>query len=134
VFVLGWERPDARGALGMLWPWLVGSEALHYGYAVVMLVGLALLRPAFQGTSRRWWDLALGLQVWHHLEHLLLLAQAVARHPFFGAAQNTSLVQLVAPRIELHLFYNAVVFAPMLVAVYLQYIARAAAFTHASAS
>ena len=103
VFVLGWSRPDARGVLGMVWPWLVQSEALHYGYAVVMLVGIVLLRPAFSGSARTWWNVALALQIWHHLEHLLLLSQAVAGRPFFGAAQYTSLVQLVFPRIELHL-------------------------------
>src|SRR5581483_7656148 len=33
VFVLHWPRPEARGALGMVFPWLVTSETLHYGYA-----------------------------------------------------------------------------------------------------
>jgi len=118
AYLLGWSVPDARGGLGMLWPWLVTSETLHYGYALFMLVGLVLLRDRFSGTARQWWTVALVLQVWHHLE--LLLSQAVAGHPFFGAAQNTSLVQLIFPRVELHLFYNAVVFTPMLIAIYLQ--------------
>lgn len=124
VFVLGWPRPEARGAFGMVWPWLVTSEAMHYAYAVAMLAGIVLLRPAFTGTARTWWNVALVLQVWHHLEHLLLLVQAIAGHPFFGAAQYTSLAQLAFPRVELHLFYNGVVFAPMVVAIYLQYFAR----------
>jgi hypothetical protein len=126
VFALGWSRPDARGALGLLWPALVQSEALHYGYAIVMLVGLVLLRPAFTGQARTWWTVALALQIWHHAEHLLLLSQAVAGHPFFGAQQYTSLLQLAFPRIELHLFYNAVVFVPMCVAMYLRWSARVA--------
>ena len=121
VFVLGWERPEARGALGAVWPWLVSSEALHYGYAVAMLLGLVLLLPAFGGRARTWWLAALVLQVWHHLEHALLLAQVVHGDPFFGQPAATSIVQLVLPRVELHLFYNAVVFAPMVVAIYLQY-------------
>src|ERR671922_1958958 len=51
VFVLGWERPAARGVLGMAIPWLVKSEALHYFYAIAMLVGLVLLRPGFTGRA-----------------------------------------------------------------------------------
>lgn len=121
VFVFGWERPEARGALGFLVPWLVSSEALHYGYAVVMLFGLALLRPAFSGVARHWWDAALVLQVWHHLEHLLLLSQVAAGQPFFGAQQPTSVIQMLVPRIELHLAYNAIVFTPMVVALWLQF-------------
>jgi hypothetical protein len=124
AFVFGWERPDSRGALGQLWPWLVSSEWLHYGYAIVMLIGLILLRPGFTGRARTWWTAALVLQVWHHLEHLLLLGQAVFSHPLFGQAKPTSFVQLLIERIELHLFYNAVVFVPMVVAVYLQYMTR----------
>ena len=124
VFLLGWPAPTARGALGAIWPWLVTSEALHYGYAVVMLGGLIILRGAFSGAARMWWDVALVLQIWHHFEHLLLLSQAIVGHPFFGAPKNTSIAQLVFPRIELHLFYNGVVFMPMVVAICKQYILR----------
>jgi hypothetical protein len=118
VFALNWPRPEARGALGLVYPWLVTSEWLHYAYAVVMLIGLVVLRPAFVGRAREWWNVALGIQVWHHFEHLLLLGQALAGQNLFGAAVPTSIAQLVAPRVELHLFYNAIVFAPMLVAMW----------------
>jgi hypothetical protein len=118
VFALGWSRPEARGGLGLLYPWLVTSEWLHYVYAIIMLVGLAVLRPAIVGRARGWWNAALGIQVWHHFEHLLLLYQALVGLNLFGAAAPTSILQLVAPRVELHLFYNAVVFAPMLVAMW----------------
>jgi hypothetical protein len=121
--LLGWAREDSNGALGLIWPWLVKTEYLHYAYAVAMLIGLILLRPGFTGRARTWWDAALALQVWHHLEHLLLLVQAATSNPFFGAAKPTSIAQLVFPRIELHLFYNAVVFTPMVAACYLQYLA-----------
>jgi hypothetical protein len=121
VFVLGWDRPDAGGVLGLLWPWLVKSEWLHYAYAVVMLIGLILLRGAFEGRARTAWLIALGIQIWHHLEHGLLLIQALLGDPFFGRDVPTSLVQLAFPRIELHLFYNAVVFTPMCIAIYLQF-------------
>ena len=117
VWGLGMARPHSLGVLGMLWPWLVHSEWLHYGYALVMLAGLLLLRPAMKGRARTWWSVALALQFWHHLEHALLLAQALTGWRLGGGAAPSSLVQLLVPRIELHLFYNAVVFVPMVVAV-----------------
>lgn len=119
VFVLGWERPEAGGFLGLAFPWLVASELLHYAYAIVMLIGLLLLRPGFVGQARRWWDAALAIQVWHHFEHLLLIGQAAAGANLFGSDVPTSVAQLVVPRVELHLLYNALVFIPMVVAMYL---------------
>jgi hypothetical protein len=119
IFVLGWERPAAGGFLGLIFPWLVTSESLHYFYAIVMLIGLLLLRPGFVGAARRWWDAALVIQFWHHVEHALLLGQAIAGTTLFGADKPTSIVQLIVPRVELHLIYNALVFAPMVVAMYL---------------
>jgi hypothetical protein len=119
IWVLGWPVPRARGVLGVWYPWLVTSEWLHYGYALVMLIGLFLLRPGFVGRSRTWWTVALVIQFWHHFEHLLLLIQAQTHQPFFGQKVPTSILQLVVPRVELHLFYNSIVFIPMVVAVYL---------------
>lgn len=118
IWVLGWPRPQARGALGLAYPWLVKSETLHYGYALVMLLALWLLRPGFTGRARTWWTVALVIQFWHHIEHLLLLIQAQAGVTFFGKPVPTSILQLVFPRVELHLFYNSVVFLPMIIAVY----------------
>ncbi|WP_326643722.1 hypothetical protein OG884_08115 [Streptosporangium sp. NBC_01755] len=119
IWVLGWPIPEARGVLGLWFPWLVKSEALHYGYAVVMLVGFVLLRRGFTGRSRVWWNIALGIQVWHHFEHLLLLVQAVTGNHLLGRPAVTSVAQLVFPRVELHLFYNSIVFVPMVVAMLL---------------
>jgi hypothetical protein len=118
IWGLGWERPDARGLLGVPFPWLVSSESLHYGYALVMLAGLWVLRHGFVGRGRWWWLVALGIQVWHHLEHLLLLGQAVFSANLFGREVPVSLIQLIVPRVELHLFYNAAVFLPMVAGVY----------------
>lgn len=118
IWLLGWPRPEARGGLGLLYPWLVTSEWLHYFYAIVMLIGLVLLRPAFAGRARWWWNVALGIQVWHHFEHLLLLVQAQSGHNLFGSPVPTSIAQLLFPRVELHLFYNAIVFVPMIVAMW----------------
>lgn len=119
IYALGWPRPRAKGALGLAFPWLITSEWLHYGFALVMLVGLIILRPGFTGRAKSWWTAALWIQVWHHFEHLLLLVQAITGTYLLGAAAPTSIAQLVFPRVELHLFYNAIVFIPMVVAVVL---------------
>jgi len=118
VYVLGWPLHQARGVLGQVFPWLVHSEVLHYGYALIMLVGIWTLLPGFVGRSRTWWLVALVIQFWHHFEHALLQGQAIAGRNLFGAAAPTSILQLVIPRLELHLFYNTVVFVPMMVAMY----------------
>lgn len=114
VWGLGMPRHHSLGVLGMWWPWLVHSETLHYAYAVVMLAGLALLWRGMAGRARAWWGMALALQFWHHLEHALLLSQVATGWRLGGGAAPTSLLQLVIPRVELHLFYNSVVFVPML--------------------
>jgi len=118
VYVLHWPRPQAGGVLGLFFPWLVKSEFMHYAYALVMLVGFWLLRPGFTGKSRFWWSLTLWIQFWHHFEHALLQGQALVGQNLFGSPVPVSVLQLWVPRVELHLFYNAVVFAPMLVAMY----------------
>ena len=119
IWGLGWPRPAARGVLGLPFPWLVSAEWLHYGYAIVMLIGFWMLRHGFHGRSRRWWNIAFGIQVWHHFEHLLLLIQALTGLYLLGRPVPTSIAQLFLPRVELHLFYNAVVFVPMVFAMYL---------------
>jgi hypothetical protein len=119
IWVLNWPRPKARGVLGEWYPWLVTSEWLHYGYAIVMLIFLFLLRPGFVGRARTWWTVALAIQFWHHIEHLLLLIQAQAGHNLFGKPVPTSILQLAFLRVELHLFYNSIVFIPMVIAVIL---------------
>lgn len=119
IYVLGWPVPEALGALGLLYPWLVKSEVLHYGYALVMLTGIWLLRSGFTGLQdRRWWTIALAIQFFHHFEHLLLQIQAIIGYNLMGRPVPTSLAQLWIPRVELHLFYNAIVFIPMVVAMY----------------
>ncbi|MEO8083677.1 MAG: hypothetical protein ABI780_07645 [Ardenticatenales bacterium] len=127
VYGLGWPRPESRGFLGLYFPWLVKSETLHYGYALVMLIGLFLLRPGFHGTSRKWWTISLVIQFWHHIEHLLLQGQALFHHNLWGSPVPTSVVQWMLfliggakhqYRVELHLFYNTIVFIPMVIAMY----------------
>src|SRR5258708_4865323 len=64
VYVLGWPRHHAGGVLGLRYPWLVKSELLHFSYAFIMLIGIALLRKGFAGVSRKWWEIALVIQFW----------------------------------------------------------------------
>lgn len=118
IFVLKWPRPESRGILGQWFPWLISSESLHYGYALFMLIGLWILRSGFKGRSLKWWTAALVIQFWHHIEHLLLQLQALFHHNLFGSPVPVSILQLVYPRVELHLFYNTIVFIPMVIGMY----------------
>jgi hypothetical protein len=118
IYVLGWPHHMANGVLGVFYPWLVHSEVLHYSYALAMLIGIWVLRKGFAGLSRKWWTVALVIQFWHHIEHALLITQATIHHNFFGSPTPTSILQLMIPRVELHLFYNTVVFIPMVVGMY----------------
>jgi hypothetical protein len=118
IYVMGWPRPKANGLLGLWYPWLIQTEALHYGYALVMLVGIWVLRKGFAGVSLKWWTIALVIQFWHHIEHFLLIFQATTHHYFWGRPVPCSVLQLFFPRVELHLFYNGVVFIPMVIGMY----------------
>ncbi|HXD72742.1 MAG TPA: hypothetical protein VN628_03355 [Vicinamibacterales bacterium] len=119
IYVLGWPVPKALGLLGLFYPWLIKSEVLHYAYALVMLIGLWIFRPGFTGVKdRRWWTIALWIQFWHHIEHLLLIVQATIGHNLLGRPVPTSVLQIWLPRVELHLFYNAIVFVPMVIGMY----------------
>lgn len=119
IYVLGWPVPQSLGILGLFYPWLIRSEVLHYGYAIVMLIGIFMLRPGFtEHESRRWWTIALVIQFFHHFEHLLLFGQALTGHNLFDRPVPTSLIQLWVPRVELHLFYNTIVFIPMVIGMY----------------
>jgi len=118
IYVMHWPRAKALGLLGLYYPWLVQTEALHYGYALVMLIGIWILRKGFTGTSHTWWMVAFGIQFWHHFEHLLLIYQATFHHNFWHKPVPCSILQLVIPRVELHLFYNTIVFIPMVIGMY----------------
>ena len=119
VYVLGFERHHALGLLGQFFPWLIHSEWLHFGFAILTLAGLLLLLPGFSGAARVWWNAALVIGIWHVFEHTLLFIQAQRGAFFFGANEPTSILQLVFQRIELHLFYNSAVTIPIVVAMLL---------------
>jgi hypothetical protein len=127
IYLLGWPVPEARGLIGYFFPVLISSEVLHYGYALVMLAGLWMLRPGFTDRDeRRWWTIALAIQFFHHIEHFLLQGQYLLGQNLLGRPVPTSLAQLWVPRVELHLFYNTIVFIPMVVAMYFHMFPRAA--------
>ena len=118
IYILGWPVPESRGVLGLWYPWLIKSELLHYGYALIMLAGLWLFRKGFHGQSLKWWTMALVIQFWHHVEHALLQGQAILGHNLMGSPVPMSIVQMWIPRVELHLFYNSIVFIPMVLGMY----------------
>src|SRR5207247_291088 len=92
VYVLKWPVHEARGVLGQVFPWLVHSEVLHYGYAVIMLAGIWALLPGFAGRSRAWWLAALALHCWPRVEPALLPGEG--RRP---ASVGRSSVRTPAP-------------------------------------
>jgi len=120
IWVLHYKKPAALGLIGAQWPWLIKSEWLHYGFALVMLVGLAVLFRGFTGRARIFWGIALAIQVWHFIEHQILFLQAQTHQYWFGAKVPTSVLQSVWPmdRPEIHLVYNTLVTIPMIVALY----------------
>jgi len=118
VYMLHWPIPESRGVLGLWLPWLVASEALHYGYALIMLIGLWILRKGFVGRSYFWWMVSFWIQFWHHIEHALLQGQAIFGYNLFDSPVPMSVVQFFVPRVELHLFYNTAVFVPMVIAMF----------------
>ena len=98
--------------------WLGADLGGLIGLALVMLVAFWVLRSGFVGRSRMWWNIALWIQFWHHIEHALLQGQAIVGHNLLGRPVPMSVLQFWLPRVELHLFYNTVVFVPMALAMY----------------
>lgn len=134
IYSLGWPVPEARGVLGIWFPWLIKSELLHYGYALVMLVGIWLLRSGFVGRSYTWWTISLVIQFWHHIEHFLLQMQALIGQNLFNSPVPMSIAQLFIPRVELHLIYNTIVFIPMIIGMYYHMFPSAEEESHATCS
>ena len=118
IYGLGWAPAAAGGLLGVIYPQLVESEILHFVYDFIQWGGIILLRPGFQGRARTLWTIAMVIQTWHYIEHVLLMGQYLTGNYLFGAAQQISIGQLWFPRAELHFFYNLFVFVPMVIAIH----------------
>ena len=118
-YVLRWHPSRAGGILGFYLPELARNEVLHIGFNSLQLTGLIVLAPGFRG--RRWamrfWVAAIVAQSWHFFEHVLLQVQVLSGRYLFGADHQTSLLETVFPRLQLHLAYNIVVLIPTLIAV-----------------
>jgi hypothetical protein len=74
---------------------------------------------------RFWWSLTVrggilrcGYRFGITLKHALLFSQVLGDFTLFNSPVRTSIAQLFFPRVELHLFYNVVVFVPMIIAMY----------------
>ena len=123
LWILHWLRPDCLGLLGLSFPWLMRSEWLHYGYALFHLLGLWYFIGYFHSLKAYfYWRIAFIFQVFHHYEHFILLLQKLFKTNLFNSPVPISLGQLFIPRIELHLVYNLIVFIPMIIALYYQYV------------
>lgn len=120
VYVLKFPESRSHGLLVQLFPGPITSETtewFHHGFAFIMLTGLVVLARGFTGQARRWWNLALAIQIWHFFEHTLLTIQVVLQKNLFGSSVPMSILQLVIPRVELHVFYTGIVFIPMFLAI-----------------
>jgi hypothetical protein len=93
LYALNWRLHEAGGILGVVFPWLLHSETLHYGFALFMLGGFWILRNECRGKARFWWMVAFWVQVWHHFEHALLIGQVALQRNFFDAPQPISVIQ-----------------------------------------
>ena len=120
IYALGWPVPEARGALGLLFP-----VADQVGGAALRLRARDAGRPVDAAHRlHRHASIASGgcwrsaIQFFHHIEHAILQTQAILGQNLFGRPVPTSLAQLWVPRVELHLFYNTIVFIPMVIAMY----------------
>jgi hypothetical protein len=147
VYVLGWPLKQSFGLVGMFFPWMVKSELMHYLYAIVMLIGLWILRRGFTGRSYVWWMIAFWIQFWHHIEHALLQYQVIHGVNFLGAPAPISIIQMlgliegpaasgfnglltgppvhdlssllfIVRRLEVHMIYNTIVFIPMAIGMF----------------
>lgn len=122
VYIQHVDRACALGMLGMRYPWLVRTEVLHFGFAVLTVFGFWFAAQNYfdSWTAAKVWAVGFFASVWHLCEHTLLFSQAVSHHNLFGRPVPVSLLQLFFPRIELHLFYNSIVTILMVAALLIE--------------
>lgn len=114
LYVLKMPRPECLGLLGLFYPYLMHSEWLHYAHALLMLAGLYYFKH--EASLYSWWITTVWLQQYHHLEHLILLTQAIIGINLLNSPKPISIGQLWFPRLELHFAYNLIVLIPMILA------------------
>ena len=118
IYALGWSPLKAGGLIGVIYPGLVESETLHFVYDLIQWGGIIILLPGFHGKARTYWVIAVIVQTWHYIEHVLLMGQYLTKYYLFGAAHQISILEQWFPRPELHFTYNLLVFIPMVIAVH----------------
>lgn len=124
VYVMGWLPKQAGGVLGLWFPWLAESEVLHILYNGSMWIGIILLYQgikSIQGPTKTYWNIALVFQSWHLFEHVILMYQYLTKNFWFGGTVQTSVGQIWFSRVELHFFYNLIVFIPLAIAFVLYF-------------
>lgn len=126
VYVMHMDRACALGMLGMKYPWLIRTESLHFGFALFTFVGIIYAGWHYFESkfATKMWALGLVTAAWHLFEHVLLFSQAVSHSYLFGRSQPISIIQLIVPRIELHLFYNSIITFFILFALVEEYLYR----------
>jgi hypothetical protein len=126
VYVLHMNRTCALGMLGMKYPWLIRTESLHFVFALLTFAGMIYAgRHYFESEfAGKTWVLGLFAAAWHGFEHLVLFLQAATHTYFFDRTEPTTIIQLVVPRIELHLFYNSIITILALTALAKEYLYR----------
>lgn len=117
VYILGWQLKAVSGLFGLWFPDLVEAEVLHFGYNLLLFVGIFLLRNGFRGHARTYWNLMMAVQTWHLMEHTLLQLQQLTRQYPFDATEPTGMLQLWIPRVELHFLYILAVLVLMSIAI-----------------
>lgn len=122
VYVQHLDRACALGMLGMKYPWLVRTESLHFGFAILTVFGFWYAGQDYfeNWTATEAWAAGFFVSIWHLCEHTVLFAQAATHHNLFGRSVPFSVLQFVFPRIELHLFYNSVVTILMVAALLIE--------------
>jgi len=121
IYVLHMHPKLAGGILGLYYPQLAQNEVLHIAYNSAQLTGLLLLLPVFLklgGKAKLWWKIAIVAQSWHFFEHVLLQVQYLTGQYLFGATHQTSLLEFVFPRVQLHFSYNVLALTPTVIAVF----------------
>ncbi len=118
IHFLGLSGPAARGVFGAL-----DIEVVHFIWNVWVVVAVALLLLPFRANAALWITLLIGL--WHAVEHVFImsvyLSTGVAGTPGLLSKGGAIAGGLPLLRPDLHLLYNLVETAPLIVAFIVQY-------------
>ena len=105
--------------IGLAFPSLVSPEVLHYGYALVMLLALWALRPGFTGRAGALVvDAGAGHPVLPPLRACAAAMAGAQRPQPVRPADADQHRAALGAAVELHLFYNTIVFVPMIVGMH----------------